>query len=207
MRFGEVMRKIWHFIWHSNSIWSWIVNIILAFVIIKFLLYPGLGLVLGTSHPIVAVVSNSMEHDYGFDEWWNSDALYDGEKCTQGDFYNNFEITKEEFKELSFRNGFNKGDVMFLKGAAPSKIRIGDIIVFKSGRPDPIIHRVIKIWNVDGEYFFQTKGDRNHGSISSPSLNEMQISEEQLVGKAFFRVPYLGWIKIGFVRMIGFFIR
>ena len=86
-------------------------------------------------------------------------------------------------------------------------VEIGDVIVFKSGRPDPIIHRVVKIWNVDDEYFFQTKGDRNYGSISSPSLNEMQISEEQLVGRALFRIPYLGWIKIGFVRMIGFFVR
>jgi len=183
------------------------VNIILAFVIIKFLLYPGLGLVLGTSHPIVAVVSNSMEHDYGFDEWWDSTALCNGEQCTQGDFYKGFDITKAKFLEFRFRNGFNKGDVMFLKGVEPLRIEVGDIIVFKSGRPDPIIHRVVKIWNVDDKYFFQTKGDRNYGSISSPSLNEMQISEEQLVGRALFRIPYLGWIKIGFVRMIGFFVR
>ncbi|MBW2993462.1 hypothetical protein KY317_02720, partial [Candidatus Woesearchaeota archaeon] len=63
MKFKEIVHKTWDFIWNSNSVWSWIVNIILAFVIIKFLLYPGLGLVTGTSHPIVAVVSNSMEHD------------------------------------------------------------------------------------------------------------------------------------------------
>ena len=55
------LKKIWYFIW-DDSIWSWIVNIILAFVLIKFVVYPGLGFLLNTSHPVVAVVSSSMEH-------------------------------------------------------------------------------------------------------------------------------------------------
>lgn len=54
--------KIWFFIWHDNSAASWIINIILAYLIIKFIVYPSLGLVFGTNFPIVAVVSNSMEH-------------------------------------------------------------------------------------------------------------------------------------------------
>lgn len=207
MEFKEIMHKTWNFIWHSNSVWSWIVNIILAFVIIKFLLYPGLGLALGTSHPIVAVVSNSMEHDYKFDRWWDSNALCNGKQCTQGDFYRQFNITKEQFLEFSFKNGFDKGDIMFLKGIEPAKINIGDVIVFKSGRPDPIIHRVIKIQEINGRYYFQTKGDHNYNSIDSPNFNEMQISEEQIIGKAMFRVPYLGWVKIGFVELVSLFIR
>ena len=65
------LKKIWYFIWEDNSIWSWIVNIILAFVLIKFIVYPGLGFLLSTSHPVVAVVSESMEHNkLGFDNWW-----------------------------------------------------------------------------------------------------------------------------------------
>jgi signal peptidase I len=54
--------KLWYFLWHEDSIESWTINIILAFIIIKFLVYPALGFTLGTSHPIVAVVSGSMEH-------------------------------------------------------------------------------------------------------------------------------------------------
>jgi hypothetical protein len=42
--------KLWHFIWNEDSIESWLINIVLAFVIIKFIVYPGLGLVLGTTH-------------------------------------------------------------------------------------------------------------------------------------------------------------
>ncbi len=61
-KFKKLLKKIWYFIWEDDSIWSWIVNIILAFVIIKFIVYSGLGFMLSTSHPIVAVVSGSMEH-------------------------------------------------------------------------------------------------------------------------------------------------
>ena len=68
---------IWFFIWEDDSVWSWIINIILAFVIIKFMVYPIIGLTLTTSHPIVAVVSGSMEHDGSFDDWWSSNALCD----------------------------------------------------------------------------------------------------------------------------------
>ena len=62
--------KVWYLIWYEDSVASWIVNVILAFLIIKFLIYPGLGLLFGTNLPIVAVVSESMQHEGSFDEWW-----------------------------------------------------------------------------------------------------------------------------------------
>ena len=68
----KLLKKTWHFIWEEDSIWSWIVNVILAFILIKFIVYPGLGLLLSTSHPVVAVVSESMEHnEMKFDDWWD----------------------------------------------------------------------------------------------------------------------------------------
>ena len=90
--FKQIMNKIWHFIWEDNSVWSWLVNIVLAIVLIKFIIYPVLGLALGTSFPIVAVVSESMEHDYKFDEFWEN----------KGSFYENYNITKEEFENFKF---------------------------------------------------------------------------------------------------------
>ena len=68
--------KIWHFLWYEDSVASWLVNIVLAFVLIKFVLYPGLGLILGTQFPVVAVVSSSMEHHpSSFDGWWDWQGL------------------------------------------------------------------------------------------------------------------------------------
>jgi signal peptidase I len=153
---------------------------------------------LGTTHPIVAVVSGSMEHDGSFDDWWGSVAC-ESRRCTQSAYYNEYNITRKKFLEFKFKNGFNKGDIMVLKGGKPEKINVGDIIVFKSNRPDPIIHRVIKKWEKDGKFYFQTKGD--HNLHSYPEFGEESINEDNVIGKAVVRIPYLGWIKIIAVKI------
>ncbi|MBU0628221.1 MAG: signal peptidase I [Nanoarchaeota archaeon] len=193
----SALKKTWWFIWEDDSIWSWIVNIILAFVLIKFIVYPGLGLLFSTSYPIVAVVSGSMEHDGSFNNWWSS----------QQSWYVSRNITQEEFSDFRFKNGFNKGDIMILYGKKPKDIQIGDVVVFRSARPDPIIHRVVKEWELNGKYYFQTKGDHNSDSITSVGLDETNIPEDNLLGKAVVRVPLLGYIKIWFVEIIQLVVR
>ncbi len=227
-KFKKIWGKVWHFIWEDNSIWSWIVNIILAFVLIKFIVYPGLGFVLGTNFPIVAVVSSSMEHNsvarcvdygqaevlgfeirkcsnydynlcgksfeskqhFGFDDYWD----------TCGEWYiSNTNVTKQDFREYRFSNGFNKGDIMILRGAKPEDTEIGEVIVYRNSQPDPIIHRVVKKWRLDDKYYFQTKGDNNAASGGV----DKDISEERVVGKAFVRVPLLGYIKIWAVELFN----
>ena len=185
--------KIWYFIWHDNSLASWVVNIILAYIIIKFLVYPGLGLVFGTNFPIVAVVSDSMEHHMDFDDWWQKNE----------DYYLGKNITKEVFESAPFRNGFDRGDIMFLMGKDPEDIRIGDVIVFQSKKPYPIIHRVIKK-KEQGMWVFQTKGDNNKAQIVDSELDETRILEKQILGRAVFRVPWLGFVKIWFVDFMKF---
>lgn len=193
----KIAKKTWHFLWHEDSVLSWFASLIVAFILIKFIIYPGLGLILGTQFPIVAVVSNSMEHDGNFDEWW---ALHE-------DFYLQNEITKDNFREYPFPNGFNKGDIMILTGVKPDDVVRGDILVFWSGKPFPIIHRVTKIW-VDeetGEKYYETKGDHNRNQVRQPPiLDETRVLPEQIVGKAVFRLPYLGYVKIWFVDLITF---
>lgn len=191
-------KKIWHFIWEDNSIWSWLVNIVLAFVLIKYIVYPGLGFLLSTTHPVVAVVSESMEHNADFSEWWEK----------SGKWYSANGISKENFYGFPMKSGFNKGDIIVLKGKPPESIEIGDIIVFWSAKRDPIIHRVVKKWQEENIYYFQTKGDNyktNPVSIKSSILDETRINQEQIVGNAVLRVPFLGYIKIWFVELIGLF--
>ena len=74
--FRKIWKKVWHFIWDDDSIWSWIANIALAFVLIKFVVYPALGFLLHTTHPVVAVVSESMEHNINFDDWWGKSGFW-----------------------------------------------------------------------------------------------------------------------------------
>jgi signal peptidase I len=177
-----MLRKIWKFIWYEDSLLSWVVNIILAFLIVKFLLYPGLGLILGTTHPVVAVVSSSMHHDSDFDQWYNE----------KGGWYN---YTKEEMKKWSFSGGFNRGDIMILKKA--NDLEIGDILVFRGNSNNPIIHRVVFI----GSDYYQTKGDNNFDSFEQ--LGEKNIKTNQIIGKAIGRIPLLGYVKIIFTEVVG----
>jgi hypothetical protein len=187
--------KIWYFIWEDDSVWSWLANIALAFILIKFIVYPVLGFLLGTNYPIVAVVSGSMEHDGSFDEWWSQHE----------DYYTEVGISKEEFWTFPFRNGFNTGDIMVLYGKKVQDIEIGDVLVYWGSRSDPIIHRIVDV-NEDGT--FVTKGDHNADS----NADERSIAHYRMVGYeeynkgsvALFRIPFLGYLKIAFVSLVQF---
>jgi signal peptidase I len=221
----SVLKRIWHFIWEEDSVWSWIVNIILAFLIIKFLFYPAIGLALGTNHPIVAVISESMEHKttpacMEVDSSHSCIRYYPGvyvlcnttfrqqykvtdtlfwESC--GSFYLQHNITQAEFEKFPFSRGFNKGDLIILRGKKPADIRVGDIVVYSAGNFEPIIHRVIAINATfvpeqnKTAYYFTTKGDHNPDSI----IHDLNFPQENVLGAGLFRIPYLGYIKIWFV--------
>lgn len=232
-------RKTWDFIWNSNSIWSWVVNVIIAFVLIKFLIYPGLGLVLGTNLPVVAVISESMEHqintyhitqndipvdihsmcgktyngtfpinlDNGktstdslqisFDTWWSQCGAW---------YQSNANISKEKFSKFRFTNGFNKGDLMVLIGKKTSDIKIGDVVVYSRATDlAPIIHRIVGKYEVNGKTFFKIKGDNNGGPIFSiqEGINENGLPSDSVIGVAVARIPYLGWVKLGFSQLFS----
>ena len=191
------LKKLWWFIWHDNSIWSWIVNVILAFLIVKFLVYPGLGFLLGTTHPVVAVISDSMNHNsVDFDDWWDKNK----------EIYEQKDIAKEKFLKFKFVNGFDKGDLIVLKGIKCSKVDKGDILVYNIAGNQPIIHRIVDM-NLGNDYYFQTKGD----NVNRVQFFEEKIKQSQVIGferykkcsVGVFRVPWLGWIKILFTNLIG----
>lgn len=208
-KFGRIRyhsKRAWDFFWNDDSIWSWLANIAVAFLVIRFAVYPLLGIVLGTSFPIVAVVSESMEHGLHnqelcgqkLDDFKESFANY-WDVC--GRWYENNDITKEKFKKFPFRDGFNKGDVIILWRAREGNVHSGDILVFEGDRPQPIIHRVVAAYQENGKKYYHTKGDHNEDSLPGPS-GETKISENRLLGKGLVRIPYLGWIKILFVDAV-----
>ena len=115
------LKKLWNFLWHDDTPQSWIVAIILAFILVKFLIYPVIGLIFTTSYPIVAVISGSMDHgDLDFEGWWNNNKLWYQEK----------QITQEEFSEFKFKNGFSKGDIILVKGKESKDINIGEVLIW-----------------------------------------------------------------------------
>lgn len=211
--FVSIIRNVWKFLWYDDSVLSWLANIVLAYLFIVFIFYPGMGFLLNTSYPLVAVVSGSMEHmiishddkinpnlcgtNYdktdlfvNFNSYW--------EKC--GSWYSEHNISKEEFSKFTFKNGFNKGDIVFIYGTNPKNLKIGDVIVFKSNvRTEPIIHRIVDINTVNEKLVFTTKGDHN-GSFGSVDMN---ITSDKILGRGIFRVPFLGWFKIWVTMLVS----
>jgi signal peptidase I len=101
------------------------------------------------------------------------------------------------FENARFKNGFTKGDILFIVGSKPEKIEIGDVIIFNGNERNPIIHRIMTIEQdpITQKYVFSTIGDNNNGQL----IVEKNISEDQIVGKAVFRIaPYIGWGKLIF---------
>ncbi len=184
LRFKKYSKKTYHFLFKEDSILSWIVNIVLAFILVKFVIYPLLALILGTQLPLVVVISGSMEHNgLNFDEWWDENK----------DWYEERGITKEMFFDYKFKNGFDKGDVMILVGV--DEVFVGDVLVYNSGtHMYPIIHRII-VLNDDETYII--KGDNNNDSDLAA------VKDEQVLGKALYRIPKIGWIKIWFTEILG----
>ncbi len=235
-----ILRRMWHFIWYDESALSWAVNFILAFILIKFIFYPGLGMILGTSLPAVAVISGSMDHSV-------QQGMLCGERVSEqavfwdvcGSWYEERGITYEQFLEFPFARGFSKGDIMLVRGVTKETANIGDVIIFQSNKAYPIIHRIVAI-----DEYITAKGDHNEAPIEqyvllqgnfayecyvqqgetrilascldvnaqrvdfqTPGavalLDETRITDEQLIGKAFARIPYLGYIRILFGELLA----
>jgi len=185
----KFFERFWFLIWKDDSWKGWITSIIVLFVFIKWIFFPLLSLATGTILPLAIVESCSMYHDNGiihnYESWWDyKESNYD-----------DFSINKENFSNFIFKNGFNKGDVLFIVGANPDKLKVGDIIIFQAPTTNPVIHRIVNIKEENGEKIFSTIGDNNPRQIDF----EKEILEEQLVGKAILKViPYAGWVKLIF---------
>jgi len=184
------LKKFWNFFWKDDSIWGWIFSLVIIVVFIKFIFFPFLNLVTGTALPLAIVESCSMYHDGNLLS--NTNNWYDDNT----DKYDSYTITQEEFSGFSFKKGFNKGDILFVLGANPKKLKVGDVIIFQANQANPVIHRIVEI-NIDsnGKKTFSTLGDNNPRQHPF----ETSINEDQIVGKAVIRlVPYAGWGKLIF---------
>jgi len=175
------LKRAWDFL-QEDSWPSFVVTLFLALIVIKFIFFPGLSFLTGTSLPLVIVESCSMyHHEDGF------------EKSFESDIYGDYGISLMDTANWVFQNGFTKGDVIFVVGA--DNIEVGDVVIFQGGEKYPIIHRV-----VDADEPYATKGD-NYKTNYRQLSGEKSISDEQLIGKALFRIPMIGWAKLIFFEV------
>lgn len=159
-----------------------IVAIVLGF-------FFGLGLALGTSVPVRVVESGSMCTEiFGCDGWSHP-----------------------------FEQTLHVGDIIVIQSVNPENLNAdypySDIIVYQNPNlrgnleATPIVHRIVAKYQVNGIWYFQTKGDGNGENWpKTPSSSEYDshtlwatgegVPEDLVLGKVVLRIPYFGWITL-----------
>ncbi len=161
-----------------------IIGLIVAIVLGFFF---GLGLALNTSVPVRVVESGSMcvPYDGACDGWSHP-----------------------------FAQTLHVGDIIIIQGVDPVDLNVNypnsDIIVYENPTDPtavPIVHRIVQRYEINGTYYFQTKGDGNGEKWPAvPSSEEYDsntlwhtgqgVPEDHVVGRVVMRIPYFGWVTL-----------
>jgi hypothetical protein len=187
----SVFKRSWDFLWNDESITGWLVSLVVIFIFIKFIFFPGISAALGTSLPLVVVESSSMSHNafiFGeFDSWFSENS---GWYRTRG-------INRSSARLWDLKSGLEKGDIAVIVGYRDSDPKVGDVIVFNAGATHPIIHRLVSIEVINGEVRYFTKGDGNPDQL----MLDKNISRSNIIGHAVIKIPKIGWIKLFVVNL------
>ncbi len=109
-----------------------------------------------------------------------------------------------------FAQTLHVGDIIVIQAVNPADLNANypnsDIIVYKKpGEPIPIVHRITEKQEINGTWYFKTKGDGN-GPIIWPDVSDSfdvvgpnGVSQDLVEGKVVMHIPYLGLIPL-FVR-------
>ena len=159
-----------------------IVAIVLGF-------FFGLSLALGTATPIRVVESGSMcIEPKGCDGWSHP-----------------------------FDQTLHVGDIIIIQAVNPQDLNVNypnsDIVVYQNpslrGNPraTPIVHRIVEKYEVNGTWYFQTKGDGNGVNWPAPAdpseydshtlwITGEGVPEDLVLGRVVLRIPYFGWFTL-----------
>lgn len=98
------------------------------------------------------------------------------------------------------------GDLVISKSISLNSVNIGTIITYMTKDKLLITHRVVEIQDENGVEMYKTKGDAN------PVADVDLVSQDQLQGMYFTKIPYVGWIssfaktRTGIIVLISIFI-
>lgn len=96
----------------------------------------------------------------------------------------------------------NIGDIIIVKEVEPDTLKKGDVIAYH-GKEGPVADKLIthqivtEPYEKDGVYYFTTRG------IKSGALDDPEIDETQIYGKATYKIPLLGTIYDFFSHWYG----
>ena len=92
----------------------------------------------------------------------------------------------------------NQGDVVLLHSVDPADVQVGDVIAYRLGSGQRVLHRVVEIITGEsGEREFITQGDAN------PAPDLKPVAGEQIEGRYVLRVPKIGWVPLKFHQWVG----
>jgi signal peptidase len=104
-----------------------------------------------------------------------------------------------------------RGDLLLVQGKDAEEIKNGtisdlqgDIIIYDSeglwsySVGEPIVHRVVNKWydEIEGKYYFYTKGDNNPDIDPPGESASLAVSEDRILGVVIAIIPKVGWIKL-----------
>jgi signal peptidase I len=113
-----------------------------------------------------------------------------------------------------FEQTLHVGDIIIIEGVEAEDLNAdypnSDIIVYlnpTNPTATPIVHRVVAKYQVDGTWYFQTKGDGNgelwptavgSGQYDSNTLwhTGQGVPEDLVLGKVVMRIPWFGYITL-----------
>ncbi len=152
----------------GKELFAEVISLLLVVGILYFGIKGALVLSLQTTSPMMGVSGDSMTQP---DNSWN-------------EYYVNNGLDTSAFP---FNNGLQNGDLVILTGVdSLDEIQIGDVVVWREGGAS-IIHRVAVINPEQG--YVRTRSDK-YGGL------DRRVRVEDILGKAVYSVPYLGYLAI-----------
>lgn len=99
-----------------------------------------------------------------------------------------FKYTAVAIASGSMSPTFDRGAVVIIKKIDKDydKIKVGDIVAYEYENK-VIVHRVVKVLDIDGEHYFYTKGDAN------ASQDGYKITEDMIKGIVNVQIPFIGY--------------
>jgi signal peptidase I len=183
-------------VWKNDYFKTAVAIIIIVAIVLGFLF--GLQLALNTPNPALTVESGSMSVPYDAMESLNWEGFW-----------------------LSIAHPFDRtlsvGDIIIVQGVNPKDLNANypnsDIIVYRdpSDMSTLIVHRIVSKQEINGTWYFQTKGDGNGQqwpAIPSPDeydghtiwynaqYSNTGIPQNYVIGKVIMRIPWFGWVTL-----------
>ncbi len=206
----------------ENELLSWIVYLVSAFFF-AWLIYTGLGLILGTGSPMMIVVSGSMEPLYHRGDiivLQGTDAAnLQGQEVEIGlPTLRGKELASFATPVYSEQSPIVKIEsIEFGNGQSTPITKEGSIVVYWSQQmQEPIIHRVVTKLKAGDGWYVLTKGDSEKNSSvdqdcglivnGRPEKNCIEpypVPVEELQGKAVLQIPLIGCVKLWLLDDLG----